>query len=243
MAGLEQLTAMVLAGGLGTRLRPVVGDRPKILAEVAGRPFLHRILDQLESVGIRRVVLLTGYMADMVRDVCGPRHGRMILEYSPEPAPLGTAGAIRLALSLVDAETTLVLNGDSYCRLDLSAFHADHVASGAEASLALARMEDAGRFGLVSLDESGRVTRFEEKSSRGSGLVNSGVYLIHRRVIVDIAADRQVSLERDIFPALAKAGRLNGFICQGPFLDIGTPESYAQAEGFFAGLDRSASRT
>ena len=120
------VTAAILAGGLGTRLRPAVADRPKVLAPVGGRPYLTYLLDQLAGAGVREVVLLTGYAADEVRDALGDRYGRMRLRYSVEPAPLGTAGALRLALPLLAAPAVLLLNGDSYCDADLGAFRRSH---------------------------------------------------------------------------------------------------------------------
>jgi NDP-sugar pyrophosphorylase family protein len=230
-------TAAILAGGLGTRLRPAVADRPKALAPVAGRPFITYLLDQLEADFVRRVVLLTGYRGDQVRQELGERYGRLTLAYSPEPSPLGTGGALRAALPMIDSPTVLALNGDSYCGVDLAAFAASHRRRGAGASLVLTRVDDAGRYGRVETGRGGRVTAFAEKRAGGGpGWVNAGVYRIERRLLEAAPAGRPASLERDWLPAWVAAGEVCGCGSAAPFLDIGTPETYAAAAAFFLGL-------
>ena len=234
-------TAAVLAGGLGTRLRPTVGDRPKVLAPVCDRPFLAHLLDRLDAAGVRRVVLLTGHSGAQVREALGEHHGGMALAYSEEPSPLGTGGALRLALPQLNAATILLLNGDSYCGLNLAAFAASHRRRGAGVSMALVCVEDDGRFGRVRT-AGGRVTAFAEKQGPGGpGWINAGVYLINRRLVEAIHAGGPFSLERDVLPAWVAGRFVYAHRAAGPFLDIGTPESYAEAEGFFrrvAGVGR-----
>ncbi len=226
----------VLAGGMGTRLRSVVADRPKVLAAVHSRPFLAYLLEQIAQAGIRETVLLTGYMADLVKQQLGSIHaGYADLAYSEEPAPLGTAGALRHALPLLTRPTVLVLNGDSYCDLDLTAFLERHRRHGADVSLTVTAVPDASRFGKVCLADDERIERFEEKqASAGPGWINAGVYLLERPLIEEIPAGGAASLERDFFPRWAAAGRCHGFKTAGKFLDIGTPQSYVAAESFFA---------
>lgn len=227
-------TALVLCGGLGTRLRDVVGDRPKGIADVGGRPFLDRLLDQVAAAGLARAILCTGYMAGSVRAACGDRHLGMALTYSEEEAPRGTGGAIRLALPLVSTRNLLVLNGDSYCHVDLAAFRAAYEAGGGRPTILLVGVPDASRFGRVECDADGVVQRFVEKSAdTRPGLINAGVYLLPVGFARTIPADRAVSLEREMFPTWISSGLL-GFRCVGPFIDIGTPESYAAAQKFFA---------
>ena len=233
MKNLSHITAAILAGGLGTRLRPVVADRPKVLAEVGGRPFIFYLLDQLAAVRVRQVVLCTGYLAHQVRDILGETYGPMNLLYSQEPSPLGTGGALCYALPLLESETVLVLNGDSFCEANLRAFCLVHRLRGAKVSLLLAEVTDTGRFGWVELDGEGRITSFREKGkATGSGWVNGGSYLINRALLETIPTQQIVSLEQDIFPAWIGRG-LYGFRIDGRFLDIGTPESYTAAEEFF----------
>jgi D-glycero-alpha-D-manno-heptose 1-phosphate guanylyltransferase len=233
MKNLSHITAAILAGGLGSRLRPVVADRPKVLAEVKARPFIFYLLDQLAAVRVRQVVLCTGYLAHQVKDTLGETYGPMNLLYSQEPSPLGTGGALCFALPLLESETVLVLNGDSFCEANLRAFCLVHRLRGAQASLLLAEVTDTGRFGWVELDEEGRITGFREKGkATGSGWVNGGIYLINRSLLETIPPQRTVSLEQDLFPAWIGRG-LYGFRSQGRFIDIGIPESLAGAETFF----------
>lgn len=228
------VTAAILAGGLGTRLRPVVADRPKVLAPVGGRPYLTYLLDQLAAASVREVVLLTGHGADQVRDALGETYAGLRLIYSAEPAPLGTAGAIRRALPHLSAPAVLLLNGDSYCDVDLAAFGRSHRERRADVSLVLARVPDASRFGQVRVRPGGRVVRFEEKGETcRAGWVNAGVYLLDRTLVGEVPSSRPASLERDLLPAWVTGRRVCGFRCRGRFLDIGTPQSYAEAESFF----------
>lgn len=226
-------TAVILAGGLGTRLRSVVADRPKVLAEVDGVPFVFHLLEQLAGAGVKHVVLATGYLGEQVRDVVGGGYGPLEVEYMQEPEPLGTGGAIRRALPLVRSQAVLVLNGDSYCELDLLHFWIWHHQRPAHGSLALTRVRDARRFGTVDTDAWGRVERFVEKSPKpGPGTVNAGVYLLRRALIAAIPAGAPCSLESDLLPGWLDAG-IYGYARTDRFIDIGTPDSLAGASGFF----------
>jgi NDP-sugar pyrophosphorylase family protein len=230
---LADVQGAILAGGLGTRLRSVVADRPKVLAPVHGRPYVTYLLDQLAGAGVRDVVLLTGYLAEKVQAALGSAYGGMRLFYSSEPAPLGTAGAVRRALPLLSSPTVLVLNGDSYCDLALVDLWDFHQRQRADGSLALSWVTDTSRFGKVQTAPDGRVQRFEEKQAAGgAGWINAGVYLLNRALIEEIPPDRPLSLERDLFPVWIAGKRMYGFRSQTRFLDIGTPESYAEAEAF-----------
>lgn len=234
LAGLwSDVTAVILAGGTGTRLRPVVDDRPKGLAEVEGRPFLSFLLGQLDAAGVRRVVFSTGYLAPRIEAEFGDRFGGMGLSYSPEETALGTGGGLRLAATRIDSSSLLVLNGDSFCDVDLGAFLADHLGAGRLPSMVLSRQADTTRFGRVDLTPDGRIGSFAEKgAATGAGWINAGIYAVDRRQVLTVAAGRAVSLEREVFPAWIEGG-LRGFPCEGRFLDIGTPESYRQAAAFF----------
>jgi NDP-sugar pyrophosphorylase family protein len=234
MQDLGTVTAAILVGGLGTRLRSVVAGRPKVLAEVRGRPFLSYLLDQLAGAGIREAVLCTGYLGEQVRAAFGGSYRGVRLAYSQEAAPLGTAGALRLAAPLLTSPAVLVLNGDSYCQADLAAMWRRHRDSKAAATILLARVEDTRRFGRVRTDDLGRVVRFEEKGGpAAAGWINAGIYLMDRGVLDSIPAGRAASLEKEVFPAWIGRG-LWGHRGGGRFLDIGTPESYREAEVFFA---------
>jgi len=237
---LSRLSAAILAGGPGTRLRSVVADRPKCLAPVRGRPFVAWILDQLAHAGVRDAVLCTGYMADMMQATLRSSHGPVQLRYSRETSPLGTGGALRQALSMLNSDPVLVLNGDSYCDVDLVAFFNFHDAHAASATLALTQVSDVSRYGHVVVDAQHRVREFVEKSASHdpfapplAGWINAGVYLLSRPFIASVPQNIAVSLERETFPSAISAG-LHAFRGTGRFIDIGTPDSYAAAEAFFA---------
>ena len=227
MPSLKETTALILAGGLGTRLRSVVADRAKPMAEVAGKPFLCYVLDLLDRAGVRHAVLCTGHRGGGVQGGLGPRYRGLELEYSQEDEPLGTGGALRLALPRLRSEDAVVLNGDSFFGLDLEAFWTAASARPG-AVLAVTEVPDTSRYGRVELDEDGRVVAFHEKSP-GTGTVNAGIYRLPAAFLAPMSGT--FSLERDAFPAWI--GRLWGQVAEGPFLDIGTPESYGRAEAFF----------
>jgi D-glycero-alpha-D-manno-heptose 1-phosphate guanylyltransferase len=232
----------ILAGGAGTRLRPAIGERQKVLAEVNGRPFLAWILDQIAHAGFRDVVLCTGFGADAVEAAFGAAYGPLRLRHSREPAPLGTGGALRRALPLLRGDVVLALNGDSFCDVDLAALWAEHQAGHRGASLVLVEVEDTRRYGRVEVDPDGRVRGFTEKQEGGGpGWINAGIYAVARAWLEAIPADRPVSLERDVLPQWVEAG-LYGYRVPGGgrFIDIGTPRSYADASRFFAGEGRGS---
>jgi NDP-sugar pyrophosphorylase family protein len=236
---IKALSVAILAGGLGTRLQGVVPDRPKVLASVHGRPFLCWLLDELGRQGVAEVVLLTGYRASEVKDALGDSYRGMRLGYSVEAQPLGTAGAVRQALPLLRAEQVLLLNGDSFCEVDLGAFRRSHERLAPQASLVLTHVPSTARFGQVETDGKGKVVRFIEKGARtGPGWINAGLYLLERQQIAQLPVGIALSLENEVLPRWVEAGLVAEHKSRGRFLDIGTPESFAQAEGFFGGPAR-----
>ena len=236
MNPLSRTTAVVLAGGRGTRLADTLPDIPKALAEVSGRPFVRILLDRLEHFGIRRVVMCTGYLGRLVREALGDRHGALRLAYSQEESPLGTAGALGHARDLLQSDPVLVLNGDSYCHTDLERFFTWFQGHSADAGLVLTRVADTGRYGRVKADSAGVIMSFSEKTADSRpGLINAGIYLIRQRLVETIPRETACSLETDIFPALA-GSRLAGWATHDAFIDIGTRESFLKAPAFFANL-------
>jgi NDP-sugar pyrophosphorylase family protein len=180
------------------------------------------------------VVLCTGYLGEQVRAAFGDCYGSLHLLYSQEASPLGTAGALRLALPLFDSDPVLVMNGDSFCDADLERFWEWHCARSADATLLLAEVPDTTRYGCVYVNNTGVVLGFEEKNHKGGpGWINAGVYLLTRRLLETIPENGAVSLERDMFPAWI-GRRLCGYQSRGRFLDIGIPEAYAFADEFFS---------
>ena len=232
---LARIPVAILAGGLGTRLRPAIGDRQKVVAAVEGRPFLAILLDQVAAAGFRDVVLCVGHRADEVEAALGASHGPLRLRYSREAEPLGTGGALRLALPLLDGPELLVMNGDSFCEVDLAAAWTWHRAHGAEATLVAVEVSDASRYGRVEMDAADRVRRFTEKQEDGRpGWINAGIYLLASRLVAALPAGRALSLERDVLPGWT-GGALYGYRVRGRFIDIGTPGAYSAASLFFRG--------
>jgi len=232
---LSDLDVVILAGGFGTRLRSVVADRPKVLALIDGVPFLRRYLDWLRGFGARRVVLALGYRAEMVQDfVKSQDWGGMEIESFVESTPLGTGGAVRAVLPQIKSKTALVTNGDSVTRVDLCRFVEFHRGRHARLSMLLTLAPNVTQSGLVETAENGEVLSFREKPADSSaGYINAGMYLIERDVIADIPGEGPVSIEKDVFPKCCGRGfyAMKG---EFPFIDIGTPESYARAAAFFA---------
>jgi NDP-sugar pyrophosphorylase family protein len=223
------VTAAILCGGLGTRLREAVGDRPKFLADVGGRPFADFVLTAIAATGIRRAVLCTGYMGELVESVLGPSRAGIELVYSREDVPLGTGGALRKAMDAITTPLVLAANGDSYCDADLATLIGDHRARGGSATMLLARAEDARAFGRVAVDEDGTIARFDEKTGDPSpAWVNAGVYVVSATRLRAIPTGRAVSFEKDVLPAWIPGG-LRGHRTSGSLLDIGTPETYRSA--------------
>lgn len=225
------MKAFVLAGGLGTRLRPRFGDLPKPLAPVGGRPFLLRQLEWLRERGVPRVAVLAGHGALEMREaVMAASPAGMELEWSVEPEPLGTGGALRFAANLVEGPA-IVANGDTLGDADPWRLERDRWERGMLGAVALYRVEDARARGRVECDDDGRICTFVEKDPgwQGAAWVNGGLYAfapeLWRRL-----PEGASSLERDTLPALAAEGRLLGVRCEGRFWDIGTPEDHARAE-------------
>ena len=236
MAGLSDVTTVILAGGLGTRLRPVVSNRPKVLAEVLGRPFLTYLFDQIDHAGAREVVLCTGYMAGSVKEEIGNSYKSLRIKHSMEDGPLGTGGALRLALLLIKSDTVMVMNGDSYVNADLETFLAWFLRKRIAAALLLAKVPDTNRYGRVATSNDGRIETFEEKGGiEGEGWINAGIYLLQKKVVETISPGKTFSLERELFPGLI-GKKLYGYRCEGKFIDIGTPKSFLKAEKFFSEL-------
>jgi NDP-sugar pyrophosphorylase family protein len=230
---LDALDVFVIAGGLGTRLGPVLGDTPKLLAPISGRPYLAYLLDWLWRFGAARIVLGLGHRASAIIDFLNldtGSHSDLTVVTVTEPRPLGTAGAIRFARPQLRTDPVLIMNGDSFADADLCQFVERHHAAKAKATLLCAMVDDAGRYGRVELDPRGRIHRFIEKDPQfhGSGVVNAGVYLFSAAMLDEIAAGNATSLERDVFEC-APAGSLDAFAGRFRFIDIGTPESLALA--------------
>lgn len=224
--------AVILAGGLGTRLRGVVAGLPKPLAPVAGRPFLAWLLDQLADQGVVRVVLATGYRGEQVEAALGTVWRGMALAYSREREPLGTGGALALAARQIAQGEFFVLNGDTWLELDYPAFGGAVADRGARLGVALASVPDVSRYGSVRLDGD-RITGFDEKGKTGAGFINAGVYWMRRDLLDGCPAGVAFSFERDVLLPAAAREPVVGYAHTHGFTDIGVPEDYHRAQGLF----------
>lgn len=229
------MTGVVLAGGLGTRLRKVLPNTAKPLAPVEGRPFISFLLGQLTRAGVSPLVLCTGHLARQVRNEIGTEYRSTPIVYSEEKEPLGTAGALHLAWRhYPDTAPWLVMNGDSYLDIDLPAMIESHRASGLSATMAAVRVDDGRRYGKLEWSDQRRVTAFHEKSgASGPQWINGGIYLFERDFLAAIPERTPLSLETEVFPAWIARG-IHVFASNARFIDIGTPESYTEAQNFFA---------
>ena len=226
--------AIVLAGGFGTRLRGIVDDVPKPLAPVAGRPFLAWLLDRLATGGMRRCILATGYLSDVIEQRIGARWQGMEIAYSVEPEPLGTGGAIRLAATRLQGDAAHVLNGDTWLEYDPVALEDTARAAGASMTIALARVDDVARYGAVDIDN-GRVTGFREKGESGPGWINAGCYFLGADALAALPVRDAFSFEQDVLQPRVQERAVAAFTETPGFIDIGVPEDYARAQLQFAG--------
>jgi D-glycero-alpha-D-manno-heptose 1-phosphate guanylyltransferase len=209
------------------------------LAEVAGRPFITYLLDQLLRFGFRRAVLCVGHLGEYVPPVLGERYGALDLVYSFEHTALGTAGALRNAAGLVREQNVVAMNGDSFCDLDLREFEQMHETYHASATMSVLHRTDRGRSGALSVDATGCVVRFDSRPTEPTpGLINAGVYMLRRDVLDAISLNRAVSLEEEIFPDMVARRELFAWQVEARFIDIGTPESHRMAQSFFDGVTK-----
>ncbi len=229
---------------MGTRLRSRVSDRPKVLAPLRGEPFLALLLDRLARAGVTDVVLSAGYLGEMIEAFAGDgsRWG-LRLRVAREPEPLGTGGGLRFAADAGElAGPLLVLNGDTFFSGDLRALVRAHAEAKAAISLAVVRVEEAGRYGSVErVPETGEVLAFGEKDPQrtGAAWINAGVYVVDRTPLTGIPPDKGVSLERDVFPAWIGRGLFGFAFPDAAFLDMGTPEDYDRAAAWLSNLPPS----
>jgi len=228
---LAAVDALILCGGSGTRLRPVIADRPKGLALIGGKPFLDILIEDLLQQGVRRIIFCVGHLGDQIISRYAGRAGAEYL-FSREGVPLGTGGAIRNALHLSRGSPFLVMNGDSLCQVALEKFLAFHQGMSASLSIVLTRPDERHDGGMVYLDENQRIRTFLEKSSdrsRDGGLINAGIYMLQRDSIEHCHLSSPFSLEYDVFPQLVGTAPCFGFVVESRLTDIGTPERYQKA--------------
>jgi D-glycero-alpha-D-manno-heptose 1-phosphate guanylyltransferase len=227
------MEAIILAGGLGARLRSIVNDLPKPMAPVHGRPFLALVLDQLVDAGFETVILAVGYRHETIHAHFGNDYRGLVLRYSVESSPLGTGGAIRLAGAHARARDVFVLNGDTYLELDFRAMLHAHVRAAVSFSMAVCHVQDVARYGALELDDA-IVRGFREKGRAGPGWINGGTYILGPELRARLQPEGAFSFEHDLL--MPKVGRIRplAFRASGLFIDMGIPEDYLRAEQMFA---------
>lgn len=238
--------AIILAGGLGTRLREAVPELPKCLAEVAGRPFLTYVVDALRMQGIRRIIFSLGYKADIITRFIQDHYPTLHYEVVIEEEPLGTGGAISLALQQATGAYVVIVNGDTLFRVNLKEVFSFHQSRNAECTLALKPMIQFDRYGVVDINKEGRILSFKEKQFYEEGLINGGVYVLQTERFRQHSFPVQFSFEKDYLEHYYKTYDFYGIRQDGYFIDIGIPEDYRKAQEEFrtpvldlAGIDKS----
>ena len=231
------MKAIVLAGGLGTRLSGLTSDIPKPMAKVGARPFLEYLLDYLVEQGAEQVVLAVSHKWEVIRNHFGDIYRGISLKYSVEDEPLGTGGAIRQALETIPDNEVVVLNGDTLFHVDLAALADVHHRDKTLLTIALKQVTDCGRFGRVKLSDNGVITEFMEKSTNGSGWINGGIYMLHRRLLDDFPMPVKFSFEQDLLePNIARICPV-AFQSSAYFIDMGVPEDYERAQREIGGVE------
>ena len=228
-------TAIILAGGFGTRLQSVVTDVPKPMAPINNLPFLNYQLNYLKYFGIKNIVFSTGYLSNKISDYYKDEFNGLTISYSNETTPLGTGGGIRLAIENTNNEDVLVLNGDSFFDVDIHSFYNLHKKNKAYISLALRQVNDAGRYGTIIKNENHSITSFKEKNGvEKEGIINGGVYIINKELYLkETPPDKNFSIEKDFFEKKINTLNIFGFEFNGYFIDIGIPDDYLKAQHDF----------
>jgi D-glycero-alpha-D-manno-heptose 1-phosphate guanylyltransferase len=225
------IESIVLAGGQGTRLRAIVPDLPKPMADIAGRPFLWWLLTRLKQQGVGRVILSVGYKSEAIQDYFGTAFDGMEISYAVEKEPLGTGGAIKYALEKARVPQVIVLNGDTYADVSLQGLLCRFDSANTHLAVAVTYLNDSARYGSLVIEEKTNIiTGFIEKQGRAAGYINAGVYCLRRDIFIKYSAPSTFSFERDFLPK--QLGAIRPLAQKGvrAFIDIGVPEDYALAQ-------------
>lgn len=224
------MECIVLAGGLGTRLRGAIGDQPKCMADVNGKPFLHYILSYLQQQQCKKVVLSLGYKHEVVLAWLHQQHLPFEVDYVVEEEPLGTGGGIQLAMQKTNTDDVAVLNGDTFFNINLPAMMALHTHTKPAATIALKKMHDFDRYGVVRTDSNDNIISFEEKKPATEGYINGGVYIINKPALFSKQLPAKFSFEKDYLEAYVHQGVFKAGKDDGYFIDIGIPTDYNKAQ-------------
>jgi D-glycero-alpha-D-manno-heptose 1-phosphate guanylyltransferase len=220
---------IILAGGLGTRLRSEVADLPKCMAPVAGKPFIHWVLTYLQLQKITSFVLSLGYLHKVIEEYIREYFPDLSVQFSVEKEPLGTGGAIHLAMRLCKEEHILVVNGDTLFKTNNEKLLAQHLEKNSDCTLALKPMQHFDRYGVVKIDSHNSIISFEEKKYEQAGLINGGVYLINKASFDNIIFPEKFSFEKDFLEKYVQKITMVGLADNGYFIDIGIPEDFKKA--------------
>ena len=228
-------TAIILAGGRGTRLKTIISDLPKPMAPIMNVPFLTYQLNYLKYFGIKKVIFSVGYLSEKIIAHYNQSFENISIEYSIEKNPLGTGGGIRMAMSNLNEDLVLILNGDSFFDLNLEQFYNLHLEQKAEFSLALRYVNNSERYGNIEFNSSNQITSFIEKNQLNqSGYINAGVYILSKKLYLqNTKPDINFSIEKDFFEKQLNQLIIKGFEFKDYFIDIGIPEDYLKAQDDF----------
>ncbi|MCH5597667.1 HAD-IIIA family hydrolase [Niabella ginsengisoli] len=226
--------AIILAGGLGTRLRSAVPDLPKCMAPVAGQPFLYYVINYLRMQGIEKIIFSLGYMHEVILDWLQKEFPTLNYDYVIEEEPLGTGGAIQFALQKADTENVFIANGDTLFKFDAEAQLKQHLQTNVECTLALKPMQNFDRYGVVELNDNNIITSFKEKQHYDEGFINAGLYLVNKASFLKKDFTQKFSFEKDYLEKYVSDGLFSGIVTDSYFIDIGIPEDYNRAQTEFA---------
>lgn len=229
---LREIDVVILCGGLGKRLRSVVFDQPKVLVKIGEKTFLDILINNLLLYGLKNIILSVGYLKEQIKNHFNYNYDKNCdckISFSEEEQPLGTGGALKKARPVIRSNPFMVMNGDSICKVDLRNFTDFHTEKKALLSIVLVRSKTAQDYGSVTLDNSQRITNFNEKiAGRSENLINAGIYLMEKDIFSYMPEQNRFSLEYELFPKLIN-NRCYGFLTESEFIDIGTPERYKKA--------------
>lgn len=228
-------TAIILAGGMGTRLKTIISDLPKPMAPIMNVPFLTYQLNYLKHFGIKKVIFSVGYLSEKIIAHYNQSFENISIEYSIEKNPLGTGGGIRMAMSNLNEDLVLILNGDSFFDLNLEQFYNLHLEQKSEFSLALRYVNNSERYGNIEFNSSNQITSFIEKNQLNqSGYINAGVYILSKKLYLqNTKPNINFSIEKDFFEKQLNQLIIKGFEFKDYFIDIGIPEDYLKAQNDF----------
>lgn len=232
MYDLDEMDVVILCGGLGKRLRPVVFGQPKVLAKIGEKTFLDILINNLLLYGFENIILSVGYLKEQIKNHFNCDYDKnydYTITFSEEEEPLGTGGALKKAEPLIRSNPFMVLNGDSFCHLNFRDFYDFYLNKKALLSMVLVRIKSAQDYGTVILNDSKRITNFKEKvPNSNESLINAGIYLMEKDIFSYMPEQNHFSLEYDLFPKIIN-NRCYGFLTEGKFIDIGTPDRYEEA--------------